>query len=677
VGAASTGPEEARSGREILAGGGPGPAGAPSADGSVASDDSEHVTVPDERQELSNHGAFQHAGTGDVEVGSSDDDSEYGGPAAAVGMRRSGTSWSFAVPGVYALRAIWSGPGGQRKSVTSDVGGQVARPPGGFGRSSTGSTIGSTGSQPRGRATCFEGRWIEHPHSRRRLAWEMLGFGALLYDIIMVPLGAFGSPTFPLFKAMDWFIRLFWSLDIPATLLVGYFHLGDLVMAPRLIAIHYARTWLPVDALVVGSDWSIVALEAGSSESSSRGIVRLVRAVRITRLIRLVRLAKLHRFAQIVEDLLSTQKVSIYFGVAKPLLCVLILNHIIACCWYSLGRLGDVVDGGPDWVTSHDDGWSPVLHYVASLHWAFAQFGIGSIDIMAHNVLERLFAIVVMLFGLTMFSQLVGSVSSAMAQLRELRTDATRQFWLLRRYLKDRRISKRLSTRIQRYVEYAYDNQKKKKQESQVPLLSLLSEQLYDSLQCEIHVPILSKHPLFRRMALLPVKVMETVLKGSVSSVELARMDVLFNAGDPCGKMYFFLEGELVYQGISEAAADPYQRSNGAGVHVGRDDWACEPTLWTPWVHVGEMRAVTECRVLALDAICFSEGVRLTHRQSWSLAQRYGAAFLDMLNSLALSNITDLMQASISPDSLMHHISSVECMMPRSPTAEESCFGRF
>mmetsp|Transcript_123321 Transcript_123321/g.237758 ORF Transcript_123321/g.237758 Transcript_123321/m.237758 type:complete len:537 (+) Transcript_123321:3-1613(+) len=40
---------------------------------------------------------------------------------------------------------------------------------------------------------------------------------------------------------------------------------------------------------------------------------------------------------------------------------------------------------------------------------------------------------------------------------------------------------------------------------------------------------------------------------------------------------------------------------------IGVGDWACEQVLYTPWVHLGELRAAHESRLLALDANQFGE----------------------------------------------------------------------
>merc|ERR1719436_1251888 len=103
-------------------------------------------------------------------------------------------------------------------------------------------------------------------------------------------------------------------------------------------------------------------------------------------------------------------------------------------------------------------------------------------DIWPHNFMERSFTIFVMVLGLTMFSSLVGKMTSAFEQLREMSTDEWQQFWLLRRYLKEQKISKDLTQRIQRYADYSYQRSRKRKQEGEVKLLKLLSEQLRDEL---------------------------------------------------------------------------------------------------------------------------------------------------------------------------------------------------
>merc|ERR1719394_2240513 len=81
-------------------------------------------------------------------------------------------------------------------------------------------------------------------------------------------------------------------------------------------------------------------------------------------------------------------------------------------------------------------------------------------DISARNLWERLFSVMVLLFAMLVFSSIVASITSAMTALRNLQGNEMRQFWLLRRYLRQRSIRPGLANRIIKFQEKKLDTTK-------------------------------------------------------------------------------------------------------------------------------------------------------------------------------------------------------------------------
>merc|ERR1712050_445383 len=106
---------------------------------------------------------------------------------------------------------------------------------------------------------------------------------------------------------------------------------------------------------------------------------------------------------------------------------------------------------------------------------------------------ERVYSIIVLVFALIVFSSFVSSITSAMNQLKQMGSDNRKQMWLLRRYLTQRHIPHMLATCIHRYVEYQEKRHTGFVQESQVKLLSCLSDRLRNELQrvaCVPHIKV-------------------------------------------------------------------------------------------------------------------------------------------------------------------------------------------
>merc|ERR1719398_644230 len=99
-------------------------------------------------------------------------------------------------------------------------------------------------------------------------------------------------------------------------------------------------------------------------------------------------------------------------------------------------------------------------------------------EVFPMNTTERMFSVVVLLFAMLSFSSFLSVLTASITELRNLHSDEARQFWLLRRYLRDWGVSRRLAFRIQRYLEYVYQKQRQRVQPKSVGLLPLLSDQL-------------------------------------------------------------------------------------------------------------------------------------------------------------------------------------------------------
>merc|ERR1719221_2599538 len=119
-----------------------------------------------------------------------------------------------------------------------------------------------------------------------------------------------------------------------------------------------------------------------------------------------------------------------------------------------------MAEGLSNWVDVGGVAGSDVFYlYATSLHWSLTQFTPASVDISARNPWERLFSVLVLLFAMLVFSSMVASITSAMAALRSLQGNQMRQFWLVRRYLRQRRICSSLSKRIVVFLEHRSDLQ--------------------------------------------------------------------------------------------------------------------------------------------------------------------------------------------------------------------------
>lgn len=471
---------------------------------------------------------------------------------------------------------------------------------------------------------------IRHPNDPYRLVWDLIGSLLISFDIILIPMAVFDLPQNTFLTMIDWVTLLFWSADIPVSFFVGYVDRGTTVLMPSKIAKNYLRTWFLPDVIIVAADWTYNFANVGSGDAADIG--RTARIMRSVRALRLVRLLKLKRIIADIKDHIDSEYMSIIGDICKLILMTLLLSHVIGCVWYAIGRAGP----GGGWIAAsgYEDttlGW----RYTTSLHWSLTQLMLESMDVTGGNIYERTFTICTLVFGLLIFSSVVSRVTSSMIQLQTLTDQNARQFWLLRRFFRERQVPKALSARIQRYLEYAIQKQSEHVQEINVKILSLLSNQLSDELQFAITVPQLSTHPLFEYISKVSDVTMHRLARSAITRKDIASEDSVFFNTEIATHMYYVTSGELVY--LKNSNMDPEM--------VGREQWICEPSLWTPWTHLGDLHATTECDLISIDAHSFGEVVQ-KNSLTCQLAATYAASYVEMLNKKERHELTDIRVAS-------------------------------
>eukprot|EP00930_Biecheleria_cincta_P103987 TRINITY_DN96114_c0_g1_i1.p1 TRINITY_DN96114_c0_g1~~TRINITY_DN96114_c0_g1_i1.p1 ORF type:complete len:694 (-),score=109.19 TRINITY_DN96114_c0_g1_i1:45-2096(-) len=470
-------------------------------------------------------------------------------------------------------------------------------------------------------------KFIALPGSHYRLGWDMLGGFLIMYDLFTIPLRVFDPPDSPFTVGMDWTTLLFWTLNVFTTLTAGYISQGVIVIHPKKILIAYLKSWFIVDLVVLVPDWTftMLSISANSDAGETGDSVKVLRSLRLARTIRLLRLLKLKWILDTINDYLDSEYSSIILSIVRMLVTLLILSHFIACLWFLIAAVQK--DTAPKtWLTNGYESIPWEDQYLTALHWAVTQFTPASMRVQPENAAERKYAIFVVLFALVGFAYVVGSITGSLTQLRSMSEQMTKDFWLLRRFLKKNDVERTLALRITRFVEHAYARQQKTMAMSQVKVLNILSKQLMEELQCSINLPHMKIHPLFKFLSTYSVITMNRVAKDSVSRRHIARGDTLFQADERAACLYFVASGRIRYvRLINDKEVEEYVDSG--------EDWMSEPILWTAgWFHVGEAKAHTDSELLMISPKSFEEILSLVKTVA-AIVSEYGRRFMAYVES--------------------------------------------
>jgi len=464
---------------------------------------------------------------------------------------------------------------------------------------------------------------IVRPSSNVRLFWDLLTLVMVAYDVVTIPLLAFnldGKATITV--TMDWSTLIFWTFDMPVSFMTG-FHVGGIVeMRPFAIAKNYMKSWFAMDITIVLMDWFFKALSFGDKDAV--GIFRYGKAGRISRLLRAVRLLrfmKLQRTLTEFLELIQSEYMSTLCNVGLTILFIVTLNHYIACGWYFMGSW--FLDSGHiNWVSENNMKHQPLSYrYTTSLHWSLTQFTPASMEIRPYNVGERTYSIVVLLFALITFSSFLGSITNAMTQLRQRRSEQAKQQALLRKYFGDNQISIELGQRIWKFIKNTHFAQRSRLRTSDVLILSKLSSSLSKSLNEELYRPYLTRVPVLQHYMNLEMDGHAEICHKSVIEQSLIAGDDVFVAGAEGEKIYILASGSMSYK-LDQTLAAPQK------VKLGW--WVSEASLWLQWTHGGRLSATTSCECFAVIASSCRE-VMCKYVPSMSFLQAYAAHFHELV----------------------------------------------
>eukprot|EP00929_Paragymnodinium_shiwhaense_P063201 TRINITY_DN31589_c0_g1_i3.p1 TRINITY_DN31589_c0_g1~~TRINITY_DN31589_c0_g1_i3.p1 ORF type:complete len:1004 (+),score=125.79 TRINITY_DN31589_c0_g1_i3:115-3126(+) len=473
-----------------------------------------------------------------------------------------------------------------------------------------------------------------------RLTAALVSMVVILYDLFAKPLCVFGMREQAF---IVWFTQLFWSLKqmVDCTKRKKDVHKHSEDDRPRgCMSRSWTRAVLLFNLVLVAVDWtwSLVTVLCACDEPLVSGFRELVQGLRVARAcLSLDHLWKSSAAAYASRWLGRSPSTTLVVGILNHLAGILLINHFIACGWYFLGK----ATGG--WVQTYCQGDTPVMMYFTSLHWSLTQFTPATMAVQPQNFPERMFAVGVLLFALITFSSFVSSIQNLMTNLRNLRSTEARQLGKLDQYLSDHSISVQLSVRLRRYLQRSLRNQQHNLQEKDIELLEQLSTPMYMELRFELHYPLLSKHPFFASYADINQQAVQRICFEALKSTSLCASDSLFSVGDTAWGMYHVAKGVLMYALNPPGHLSPRKGSldfiGKTAVHA--DDWFCEPVLWTPWEHKGNMSAITEVDLVVLSAETF-HAILQNNRAAAQFPVGYAMEAVCLLNTCDKEELSDL-----------------------------------
>eukprot|EP00930_Biecheleria_cincta_P070435 TRINITY_DN58072_c0_g1_i1.p1 TRINITY_DN58072_c0_g1~~TRINITY_DN58072_c0_g1_i1.p1 ORF type:complete len:958 (-),score=147.18 TRINITY_DN58072_c0_g1_i1:93-2789(-) len=469
-------------------------------------------------------------------------------------------------------------------------------------------------------------RFIILPGSMWRMTWDVTAACFVVVDVVSVPLDLVSIQLDASWLSADALLAaIFWTMDMPMNMLTCH-ETEDGSMETRLMALinRYAKTDGPLELGLVIITWLGVYIKQPQ--------------LRMLKLLRLLRLLRVQGLVNMVANRLHSERTALLMNIIVNILCIMCEVHILACMWVGLGQQ----TGG--WVAQlrasigaiSDFGNTDLDLYIYSYHWALCQF-YGNGEHIVITFSERLFAVLSLLLAWFTATAFVASLTSSMTRLYILTGQQGAHTRVLRNYLREQKISVRLSSRVMQNAKRAIGDQQKNIPEIDVELLKLVSDPLRVELHFEMNAPILSHHPLFFEMSLSMASTLRKLCHSGVSTSLVSQADVIFSRGEVPSvppKMVFVSRGILRYSTNNEGFET-----------VGEGQWVSEHVLWTNWIYHGVLIAETACRLILVDASVFQDLVNEIQHCAVNFGA-YANEFLTEINKQESIHRTDVGNAT-------------------------------
>jgi len=471
---------------------------------------------------------------------------------------------------------------------------------------------------------------VLHPSSWQRVLWDALSLLVVAYDVLTLPLLAFGFDHLKVAHVLRNLTTAFWTLDIFVTFITGFHKRGVIVCLPVEIAKRYLFRAFILDLGIVVVDWIMLSVEEGvSSSSSAVDIARLGKMFRVIRLLRILRLLRAIKFVDLsmkFGDLImavTVQSRSIFelLGIIRLMLLVVVANHFIACSWYALGEDAPLERSWLQQLDLEEDGM--LYRYAVSFHWTMSQFTPAPNNFHPINMKERYFAIGVLLFGFTMVSSFLGSITSLLTHIRNSAVKRTEEDMRVREFLSQNNVSLQLGNRIITYLRQRQAETKKRILEEDARGFQDLPVSLRMELRFEVYYSLLETHPLMSAIAVRDQGFICSACDDVMSQKYLAKGHELFHVGTESRSVFASITSGLQYRWFTPL-------DEAVETAIAPDDWICEGALWMKWVHRGQATAKVACTVACLSA----DGFRVLaprHPAVFELSRTYARLFVERL----------------------------------------------
>jgi len=396
------------------------------------------------------------------------------------------------------------------------------------------------------------------PSSTFRSYWDAVSVCLVLFMAAVLPYRICFALEWSLtFSIIDFMSDLYFLFDLVLNFFTCYMNRdGELIASYKLIAYHYARSWLLPDLIAsIPFDWFMYGLSFSTPEYDAQ-TYQIARGVEALRLLRLLRVARLYRFLERYEDRLNFMNSNI-FRLLNVIAVMAFFAHWNGCFQYLLATVEaewvyDEVRGNRT-IVFNPDSWvarlqaDGVLDEQNAWSWSYfnaiSQMLAISTGIKAPRRRVELWGYLAsILMGACLYGFFVASLTTAISEADASAKDYRTKLDMVQQYMKHVRLPRTLRNKLMAYFELRFP-----------------SKRSFDELgiMSEISTPMRQEIALHKcHTVLSTLQVLHAGVPGLAGAISQQLERVVFVAGDHIVRsgeessgMYFISSGLVVVVG--------------------------------------------------------------------------------------------------------------------------------
>lgn len=325
----------------------------------------------------------------------------------------------------------------------------------------------------------------------------------------------------------------------------------------------------------------------------------------------LVHVLRLIRLNQFFVNWLKRLNTNVLVIRMVEIVCqIILIIQTFACIWYAIACPGNICRPNT-WIhlaAASGTSEKPISNWVDSFYWTVATMtSTGYGDIHPTNDLERVFAMIVMVFGKLLFGFVLGNVASTLANAESLRVRFEERFSAVQEHMKDQHMPDDIKSRVVKFFQYIWLRNRGSGVQN---LFHDMPPCMHGELCLEIVGDLISKVPMFRDCSIPFLKQLCTTMH----LIQSRQNEFITTKGDIGNEMYFIKKGKVeILHEESTPLACHFSMSR---TYFGKDDFFGDECLALHRPHRYTARAITHVDMFALPSKSLQETLDMYPEES-------------------------------------------------------------